>query len=65
MEEQKVEIKELTEKIGANSGNAVGENHGTGIGTDPSKLKPIEIKDVKKPDEYGGKPKDFAPWYEG
>ena len=26
--------------------------------------KPIDIKDVKKPDEYGGDPKNFRVWFE-
>ena len=30
----------------------------------PGKLKPIDIKDIKKPSEYDGKVDDFTVWYE-
>lgn len=31
---------------------------------DPNKLKPIDIKDIEKPDKYDGNIKNFNVWYE-
>ena len=60
-------IKDLEEKLAKkekDTERADADNKNDRDKDDKLKLKPIDIKDVKKPEEYSGEPKKFQVWYD-
>ena len=57
LEKQEQEIAELNKKFQEHMESKPNEK-------DEDKLKPIDVKDIKKPTEYDGKVDEFTAWYE-
>ena len=58
----KIEIKEMKERMDAMIGKT--EETKNDDKYDKSRLKPVDVKDIKKPEEYDGDTKQFAEWFE-
>jgi hypothetical protein len=61
IKQQAEEMQKLKEKLGVDGSREKEEEES---GSKEGKLKPIDIKDIKKPSEYDGKIDDFTVWYE-
>ena len=61
---QAAEMMSLKAQLGIGSSQTPKEKEEGGEDYNSKKLKPIDIKDIKKPSEYDGKVEDFVIWYE-
>ena len=64
MAEQIVKLLERIESLEAKLANKIDTADSKESDTKPGKPKPLDIKDVKKPDEYNGDTKNFKIWFE-
>ena len=55
----KLEIKEMKERMDSMQGRKEETKN-----DDKSRLKPVDVKDIKKPEEYDGDTKQFVEWLE-